>query len=222
MKELLIFLLLTVMVATLVWKYARQQRTILTGRAQLLDRCSALLQQPQVSASEAGYARLQGQYRGYRVDMSLVEDHLTMRKLPSLWLQLLVEGVPINGAGTLGVLARPQNTEFYSACWDWIVAVDPLPGWPAHALYRSYASPPDLNLADPHVRGLFSDDKAKELVLTPRRVRVTYQAKQAERGDYLLLRTANFDHDPLSPELVQSLLERAIGLRQALEGVSPA
>ena len=62
------------------------------------------------------------------------------------------------------------------------------------------------------------DKKTKELIVTPQRIRLTYQAKQAERGDYLLLRSATFDHDPLPPDTVQALLRHGIGLHQDLEG----
>jgi hypothetical protein len=217
MKQILIFLLLAGMAGALLWYYRRQHAQVRLERRRLLDACRDLLQDSVLSAGAAGYARLQGRYRNYRMDMRLVEDHLTMRKIPSLWLHLTVEGEPLAASGTLGVLVRPQNTEFYSPCWDWDVAVQPLPGWPEHALYRSQSVAPDLDRADPHVRKFFQDDKAKELVMTPTQVRLTYQARQAERGDYLLLRAVSFDHTPLPPDSVLPLLQRAVELRQAME-----
>lgn len=212
-------LLATLFIAILWWMYREHHRKTRHGRSRLLDQCLDLLHSPRLTRSEAGYAQLEGRYCGYRVRMSLEEDHLTLRKIPSLWLHLLVEGKGTTTAGTLDMLMRPQNTEFYSPSWDWDGNVTPLPGWPGHALYRTQDEPPDLQVIDPHVRQLFSDDKAKELLLTPRAVRLTYQAKQAERGEYLLLRSANFDHSPLHSDTVRQLLERAVGIRQDLEGV---
>jgi hypothetical protein len=142
-----------------------------------------------------------------------------MRKIPSLWLHLSVEGAGSETIGTLDMLMRPQNTEFYSPSWSWDGHVAPLPGWPVHAIYRTQGETPDMQAIDTHVRQLFADDKAKELLLTPQVVRLTYQAKQAERGEYLLLRSTNFDDSPLSSDTVLVLLERAVGIRQDMEGV---
>lgn len=201
------------------WMYRTHHRKTWDGRAQLLDSCRHLFQEAQLSRSEAGYARLQGMYDGYRIQMTLEEDHLTMRKIPSLWLHVVIEGRRRATTGTLGVLVRPQNTEFYSLSWDWDQAVAPLAGWPEHALYRTQDGTPDLQLIDARVRQLFDDVKTKELIVTPQRVRLTYQAKQADRGEYLLLRAADFNHEPLSPDTVQSLLRHGVGIRQDLEGV---
>ena len=206
--------------AILCWMYRRHHLKTWEGRSRLFDECRGLLQNPRVIRNEAGYAQLEGDFQGYRVRLGLEEDHLTMRKIPSLWLHLVVEGKGNATAGTLDMLMRPQNTEFYSPSWNWDGTVTPLPGWPGHALYRTQDTPPDLQLIDAHVRQLFSDEKAKELLLTPRAVRVTYQAKQAERGEYLLLRAASFDHLPLHSDTVLPLLARAIGIRQDLEGAS--
>jgi hypothetical protein len=210
-------LLATLFIAILWHMYQTHNRHTRRGRALLLDQCMDMLAGSRLTRSEAGYARLEGRYCGYKVRMSLEEDHLTMRKIPSLWLHLVVEGRQAS-AGTLDMLVRPQNTEFYSPSWDWDGSVTPLPGWPGHAIYRTQDAPPDMQLLDPHVRHIFSDEKAKELLLTPHAVRLTYQAKQAERGAYLLLRSASFDHSPLSPDIILPLLERAIGIRRDMEG----
>lgn len=212
--------LAAVFVAILWWMYRDNHLKTKHGRSRLLDQCLDLLQSPRLTSSAAGYASLEGCFRGYRVHVSLEEDHLAMRKIPSLWLHLVVKGKGASTAGTLDMLMRPQNTEFYSPSWDWHGTVTPLPGWPGHALYRTQDEPPNLQVIDPHVRHLFSDEKAKELLLTPNAVRLTYQAKQAERGEYLLLRSASFDHSPLAPDTVRHLLERAIEIRQDLEGAT--
>jgi len=182
-----------------------------------MDECMALLQDPKLSRNEAGYAQLQGIYRGFPVRLSLEEDHLGLRKIPSLWLHLSVEEKDKPARGTLDMLMRPQNTEFYSPSWEWDGHVAPLPGWPDHAIYRTQGEHPDLQQLDAPVRRLFADEKAKELLLTPQRLRLTYQAKQAERGEYLLLRTAAFDHKPLPRDQVSGLLDQAVDMRRNLE-----
>lgn len=208
------------MLSLLAWMYRAQQRRTWEARARLLDSCHGLLQEVKPGRSESGFARLEGLFEGYRVQMSLEEDHLTMRKVPSLWLHLVIEGKNQTIPGTLGVLVRPQNTEFYSLSWDWEGTVVPLAGWPEHALYRTRDVTPDLKRIEARVKQLFDDEKTKELILTPQRIRLTYQAKQADRGEYLLLRAADFNDQHLAPETVLALLRHGIGLRQDLEGAA--
>jgi hypothetical protein len=210
-----IFVLFT---GILGWMYFSHHRETRRGRSRLLDECATLLENPKISSNEAGYARLEGLYSGFAVRMMLEEDHIGVRKIPSLWLHLVVKGQDATVAGTLDMLMRPQNTEFYSPSWDWNGHVTPLPGWPDHAIYRTQDEPPDLQKIDASVRRLFSDEKAKELLLMPQSVRLTYQAKQADRGEYLLLRSTAFDHLPLSQDEVRGLLDQAVGIRQDLEG----
>jgi hypothetical protein len=204
--------------AILYWMYRSHHLKTMAGRSRLFDECLPLLQNPALTHSEAGYAQLEGTYEGYRIRLALEEDHLTMRKIPSLWLHLIVESTGVSTEGTLGMLVRPQNTEFYSPLWNWAGTVVPLAGWPEYALYRTQDTPPDLQLIDAHVQKIFSDEKAKELLLMPRAVRLTYQAKQADRGEYLLLRATDFNHEPLSSATVLDLLQRSIGIRRDLEG----
>ncbi|MCE9632804.1 MAG: hypothetical protein K8Q92_01310 [Methylophilales bacterium] len=210
--------LLAALFAVILWRmYRNHHRQTQAGRTQLLDECIALLQNPSLSRSEAGYAKLEGDFHGYRVRLVLEEDHMTMRKIPSLWLHVVAEArSPIEGS--LDILVRPQNTEFYSPSWTWDGRVQPLPEWPIHAIYRTQDAPPDLQMLDTHVRTFFSDEKAKELLLMPVAVRLSYQAKQAERGEYLLLRSTNFDHSPIAQVTTQALLERAIAILHDLEG----
>ena len=216
--------LAALMMIILWWMYRSHHQKTQTGRSRLLDDCVGLLENPQLSRNAAGYAKLTGTYRGFTVRMTLEEDHVGLRKIPSLWLHLQVESPVVEGqdartTGTLDMLMRPQNTEFYSPSWDWEGNVQPLPGWPGHAIYRTQGEPPDLQAIDGSVRRLFTDEKAKELLLLPRTVRLTYQAKQAERGEYLLLRMAEFDAAPLESSGVRGLLEQAVGIRRDLEGV---
>lgn len=208
-----------VFTAILCWMYRRNHRQTWAGRGRLLDECAELLESPVFSSNDAGYAVLEGRYRGFSVRLTLEEDHAAPRKIPSLWLHVTVGGKDA-AKGTLDMLVRPQNTEFYSPSWNWDGYVQPLPDWPSHALYRTSGTPPDLQLLDAPVRHLFADEKAKELLLLPHLLRLTYQAKQADRGEYLLLRAASFDARPLPHDDISGLLDQAVHLRCKLEGAT--
>lgn len=205
--------------AFLLWRmYAGNHQRVIAGRAQLLEKCHALLGQPVPGSGGAGYATLSGRRDELKIDLRLEEDHLAMRKIPVLWLHLTIEDPKPMTDGMLDILVRPQNTESYSPGWDWNVAVKPLPGWPSHARYVSKTAPPDLAAIDREVVQLFSDEHVKELIITPRRIRLTWLARQADRGEYLLLRAIHFDSTPIPAETVSSLLGQLLEIRQRLKG----
>lgn len=210
----------TSMLAALCWMYLYQYRKTKRGRAGLLDECALLLETPRLTCNEAGYAELRGFYRGFTVRMTLEEDHAVMRKIPSLWLHIAVQKETSSVHGSLDMLVRPQGTECYSPGWDWDGDVTPLPMWPEHAVYRTRSTPPDLRAIDAFVQRLFTDAKTKELLVLPRLTRLTYQAKQAIRGEYLILRATAFDDHPLPRECVENLLEHVVDMRQHLEALS--
>src|SRR5262249_25960684 len=149
-----------------------------------------------------------GRYAGYRVRVEPLLDSLAFRKLPSLWLLATVYGeVPF--AATFDILVRAMNVEFYSPSADLPITLRPPPGAPSNALIRtddSDAMPP-WHLLQPHM-GLFDDPRAKELVVTPRGVRIVYQLSQAVRSTYLVLRQAEFQDISVAPALLRALLDR--------------
>jgi len=202
---------------TLGWIYRSQHTATREARSRLLDTCAGLLEKPRRSQSAAGFARLQGACEGYAVSMVLEEDHAAMRKIPSLWLHVSVVGGSEPATGTIDILSRPRNTEFFSPSWDWDGRVAALPGWPEDAVYRTADNAPDLQAIDLDVKQLFADERMKELLVTPQGVRLTYQAKQAQRSEYLLLRSVVFDEEPLPVRQVEDLLRQALQIRKNVE-----
>ena len=57
----------------------------------------------------------------------------------------------------------------------------------------------------------------KELLVTPNMLRLTYMVKQAERGEYLIMRNAVYESSPISKEFVEELLQQAVSIRQTIE-----
>ena len=56
-------------------------------------------------------------------------------------------------------------------------------------------------------------------MVTPERIRLTYMARQADRGHYLLLRAAEFDYTPIDADEVAALLRQLQHLLVNLEEV---
>ena len=63
---------------------------------------------------------------------------------------------------------------------------------------------------------IFADEKTKELVVTPRGVRIVYQASQGERAYYMVLRQPEFGEARLPAALAQRLLEQALAVYNSL------
>src|SRR5262249_51733657 len=147
-------------------------------------------------------------------------DHMAVRKLPSLWLQVTLIG-PLPVPGVVDFLARPQNTEFYSPSASLPFSLRIPPEWPQHALLRGDVEDQDMpaTLLGAHIH-IFDDPKTKELLVTPRGVRIVYQASQGERAYYLVLRQPEFGEPRLPAALARQLLEQAIAVYNSAAAIS--
>ncbi|MBZ0155207.1 MAG: hypothetical protein K8I29_03210 [Alphaproteobacteria bacterium] len=183
----------------------------------MFDSCIGLFDSYRLSQDSVYFPVLEGRYRGYGVRIELIADHIAVRKLPSLWLTVTLRGT-VRYGGVLDLLVRPLNVEFFSPSALLEARLSVPPGWPQDAWLRSDrpdAMPP-LEYIEPHVR-FFHDPRAKELLITPRGIRLVYQAQEGVRAHYQVLRQVEFAGPPLSPRLLGSLMDRAIALYEDLK-----
>lgn len=211
-----VILLLAAMVVLMYRKYQRDARHKMQSRNNVFSDCMDLLQHVRKNQDHGHLPVLHGSYDGYQVALSIVEDTLGWRKLPPLWL--LVKVAANNPSrGSLDVIARPANNEFYSPSWQWDGNLAIPDSWPQHAIVKYRQQPADIALLEKHVPALFADVRMKELLVTPAMVRLTYMAKQANRGEYLIMRNAVYDNGPISRAEVETLLKQAVAIRQDIE-----
>lgn len=211
-----VLILLVAMAVTLYRQYRHVTRYSIEARDQLFDACSSLLQKVGKSQDQAGLPILQGVYAGYKVGLSVVVDTLGWRKVPPMWLLIKVEA-NTPSIGTLDYIVRPTNNEFYSPSWQWDGVLTIPSAWPQHAILKYQQQAVDLTLLEAHAPPLFADANMKELLLTPQMVRLTYLIKQAERGEYLIMRNAIYENTPIASDVVERLLKQAIAIRQQVE-----
>jgi hypothetical protein len=74
---------------------------------------------------------------------------------------------------------------------------------------------PPLDLLKNHI-GIFDDPQMKELVITPRGVRLVRQIWQAKRAQYAVLRQVEFEEKTLDRDLLASLLKSALEIGRDL------
>ena len=200
----------------LTWLYRRDRERYRRLRGGFFAASLDLFEQYRVVQDDVDFPVLTGRYRGHEVRLEPIVDHLTMRKLPSLWLQVsLIAPVPYQGIFDL--LIRPRGTEFYSPSIDLAHEMRLPPGWPSDAALRSDdpARMPPLAVMAQH-RYLFEDQRLKEMLVTPKGVRLVYQVQQAERARYAVLRQIEFLDNTLPPGLARRLLEATIAIRTSL------
>ncbi len=213
----LLLLVAALLIGVLYWSAQRRHRLrIGRERGRLWDDCLPLLEGALVRQDEIDFPRLEGRYRGCRVTLEAIADHIAYRKLPQLWLRATVR-VDIPHRGVLDLLARPENLEFYSPFWSLPVTVDPPAGWPAHTLVRtdSAGAMPPLSVVERHL-GIFDDSRAKELLITPRGVRLVYQLAQGERAQYAVFRSVRFELSRAQPHEVSRILDAALAISDDL------
>ena len=216
-------LALAALFGAVLWgMYRRRRAAVKAGRAGLFDACLSLFDSYRVTQDDIDFPVLTGRYRGHPVRLEALVDDIALRKLPSLWLLVTLRG-PVPFAGVFDLLVRPQNVEFYSPSAGLDTTIGVPPGWPPHAAIRTDrpGDMPPLDLLQGHI-GMFDDPRTKELLVTPRGVRIVYQANQAQRAQYLVLRQAEFAEPTLSRDLVRRLLDRAVALYGDLAAGRPA
>ena len=212
-----VVIVLAALLALLMFgKYQRDAKRRVLARSTVFDDCIGLLQQAQISQDKANLPVLNGQYAGYKISLNIVEDTLGWRKLPPLWLLVKVAANKPT-IGSLDIIMRPANNEFYSPSWQWDGNLTIPTNWPQHAIIKYLHKPIDISLLQHIVPTLFSDLKMKELLIMPEFVRLTYMAKQADRGEYLIMRNAVYDNVPIDKKIVEVIIKQAIEIRQILE-----
>ncbi len=163
-----------------------------------------------------GSHRLVGTYRGLPAQVQFVVDTLAVRKLPSLWLMVTIpEPLPIKA--TFDLMMRPAGPTTFSNFESLPVSVNRPAHFPEHAAVRT--DDPDnmipIAVIEPHLEPFYGPS-AKELLVTPKGVRMVSQVAQADRARYGVLRQADFGEIELNPEFLSDTLNRLLAVRQSV------
>lgn len=169
-----------------------------------------------VSDGTAGVITWEGSWNDQRVQARTIVDTLATRKLPARWLSVsITEKVAV--PGTFDMMMRPGSPTTFS---NFDHLDHPLPknsALPAEAVVRTDRKGvrfPQEIIAD-HL-GIFSEGRAKELLITPNGVRIVWLLAEAERARYGVFRQAEFGDATLEPALIERLLEAASTLRDTI------
>ena len=169
-----------------------------------------------VSDGTAGVITWEGSWNGWRVQIRTIVDTLATRKLPARWLSVsITEKVAV--PGTFDMMMRPGSPTTFSNFDHLDHSLPKSSALPAEAVVRTDRKGvrfPQEIIAD-HL-GIFSEGRAKELLITPNGVRIVWLLAEAERARYGVFRQAEFGDATLHPALIERLLEAASTLRDAI------
>lgn len=187
------------------------------SRLSYFERCAALVDQCRTGRSAAGLPRLAGRYRGHSCDLQAVPDTLTFRKLPALWVLVTIPD-PIPVRATLDLMIRPTGLEPFSAFGRLAHEIAAPAGFPEESALRT-DDPEGLISAEilrPHL-ALFENAGVKELVISPKGLRIVFLAEEADRSRYLIFRDAEMARVPLDAGRVRHVLDRLLMIRTDIE-----
>ena len=212
------FLALLLVAGLMLWQAYRLSRGAAqrrAWRAGYFNRVQSLLANPRIRIEPGGFARLTGRLDGTPVDLQAVPDTLTTRKLPALWvLATLPEPTPLRH--TWHLMLRPRGAETFSAFDRLPRLLSPVSGLPEDSAVRTDAptgEPPAL-LAEAVSR--LGEDRLKEVILSPKGLRLTWLAEEAPRASYMLFRDSEMGKLPLEPSTLTPFLEVLLEFRVVL------
>ncbi|ANM11737.1 MULTISPECIES: hypothetical protein [unclassified Rhizobium] len=188
---------------------------MMTQRHRLLDEAAAVLTSPRFGLSADQHPVVSGSLAdGTAVTLDVFTDTMVTRRLPQLWLRVTLQDGIAQPWPSVGILARPTGSEYYSAVHglnEWLTP----PATEVPVLMRGTAGAIDRQWHSLRhgLAGLVADPSVKEAVVTPRMVRVVVQAAEGERSAHLLLRQARFSVDTLPRPTIRQTLDMALELR---------
>lgn len=166
-----------------------------------------------------GFARMTAHFDDTAFDLQAIPDSLTFRKLPVLWVMLTLPA-PMPVKATLDIMARPAGNEPFSHFANLPHSLPCPPNLADGTALRSddALGVPPLDLFAPHL-AIFADPKVKELVISPKGLRLVILGDEAERGRFLIFRDAEVGTSPLPAARLMPLISALIALRNTLTKV---
>lgn len=197
-------------------RLAQAARHRQTAHARYFDEVKALFDGGETRLQPSGFPRMSGRKDGLTFDLQAIPDSLTFRKLPALWVMVtLPQPLPLDA--TLDLMARPSGQEPFSHFASMAHSLPPFSGLPSHVAVRcdNAARVPPASLISHHAQ-IFDDPSIKELVISPKGLRIVILAEEAARGSFLIFRDAEMGLAPLPAAQIKPVLDRLQTLRQDL------
>ena len=182
-------------------------------RAAFLDDVQVLFSGGLKALTSDGFPRISGTYGGVVFDVQAVPDTLNIRKLPALWL-LVTMPTPLPLRATFDLMMRPRGVEIFSNHAQLPVQMEPDPAFPHDCSIRTDNPPglPPRDLLMKHT-ALIESERLKELIISPKGLRIVWLAEEASRGRYLIFRDSEMGLSPFPAGEARDLLNYLLAIR---------
>ncbi len=218
--QLIFAALIAVRLAYLLVKKAKaaKQKSITNANSLLFRDVLPLLVDPKIEAGKTvGSWTLTGRFKNQFFQIQTIVDILATRKLPSLWLMItLPEPQPVKAIFDL--MMRPSGPSTFSN-FDFLTTTVPTPAhFPTHAVIRT-DDPSNLFALDrvlPFLE-IFQGRLGKELLISPKGLRIVVQAAEADRARYSVLREADFGSVTIDAGLATRCMQTLLDLQTSLK-----
>ncbi|MFC3321886.1 hypothetical protein [Mesorhizobium cantuariense] len=205
------------LVLHLAWQARASRNRASTALAVEQDRIRTVIADAaNVSDGTAGVITWEGSWSGLRVQLRTIVDTLATRKLPARWLSISITE-PVAVPGTFDMMMRPGSPTTFSNFDHLDHTLPKSSAFPTEAVLRTDRRGVHFPLETiaGHL-GIFSEGRAKELLITPKGVRIVWLLAEAERARYGVFRQAEFGDATLDPALIERLLVSVSALRDAI------
>jgi hypothetical protein len=213
-------LLIAAAIAFFVIYGRREARIAAAARHSILDSAKNVLEDARVEIDTCSFPKMDGTFRGRAFRVALVPDTLTFRRLPQLWLDVTMKrSLPIDGS--VAILIRPTGADYFSMTDRLTDRIEPPANFPEMCLIKG-DGPGARHIFErvaPYVAGLLRDPYVKEVVITPRGIRIMRQLAEGKRGDHLILRQIVFENARLNPDDLGELLAEVLEVEGLLLNV---
>ena len=200
----------------LAYRLFRAARARTAARAAYFSALMPLFDAGETRLQPTGLPRMTGRRGGLSFDLQALPDALSFRKLPALWVMVsLPQDMPVQA--TLDLMARPSGQEPFSRFADLPQTLPSLAQLPDGVAVRTddASRVPPASLIAAHT-DLFADPATKELLISPKGLRIVILAEEADRGRFLIFRDAEMAMTPLPAARIAPLLDRLAALRADL------
>lgn len=200
----------------LAWMAMRDHRARHASRETLLNECAGAFDRHAVTYDGDHFPKLSGRIGSRNIDLRLISDTMTIRRLPQLWMQV-TQLVRLEKFGGFAILVRPSGYEFYSMTAGYHHLVETPAGFPGEIIIRARDRKAALTFEQmaPAIASILEDARVKEIAVAPEGIRIIRQASEGKRGEYLLLRQAVFEDATVSTEMLDTALKEIDSIHAA-------
>ncbi|MFN0194441.1 MAG: hypothetical protein ACKVP5_21130 [Aestuariivirga sp.] len=203
--------------ALLLRRIIREREANARAPREFFEPVLPLMDNARIAASDSpGNFKLDGDYKGFPVQVQAITDTLALRRLPALWLLVTLPS-PLPLRAKFDMMMRPAGQTTFSNFDLLLETIGRPPGFPEESIVKSDNATEALpaHVVVPHLN-LFDGRRAKELLIAPNGLRIVWLLAEADRARYGVFRQADFGGVTLGPDLLSDLLDRLIMLRQSI------